>query len=84
MNGCAYHVYVNLMLSVDDRVVLEAQRRAEAMGTNVDQLVRVYLEQFAAKKDLDADAAEFERLSRSAPGDAQGWRFNREELHERR
>jgi hypothetical protein len=74
---------VNLTLSVDDEVIREARRRAEALGTSVNQLVREYLEHLAGKSDLQADAAEFERLSRLAKGDSQGWKFNREELHER-
>jgi hypothetical protein len=53
------------------------------MGTSVNQLVREFLEQFAGKTDPAADAAEFERLSRAAKGNSRGWKFNREELHER-
>jgi hypothetical protein len=54
------------------------------MGTSVNQLVREYLERFAGKSDPALDAAEFERLSRSSKGSSSGWKFNREELHERR
>jgi hypothetical protein len=54
------------------------------MGTSVNQLVREYLEQLAEKTDPKADAAEFERLSRAAQGNVRGWKFNREELHDRR
>ena len=75
---------MNVTLSVDDEVIQEARRRAEAMGTSVNQLVREYLEQFVGKTDLKADAAEFERLSRGAQGNARGWKFNREELHDRK
>jgi hypothetical protein len=77
-------VHVNLTLSIDDEVVQEARRRAEAMGTSVNQLVREYLEHLVGKADADGNAAEFERLSRLAQGDSRGWKFNREELHERR
>ncbi len=77
-------MYVNLTLSIDDEIVLEARRRAEALGTSVNQLVREFLEQLAGKTDPNADAAEFERLSRSARGNSRGWKFNREELHQRR
>lgn len=62
----------------------QARNHAEALGTSVNQLVREYLEQLAGKADVNADAAEFERLSRIAQGDSKGWKFNREELHERR
>jgi hypothetical protein len=54
------------------------------MGTNVNQLVREYLEQLAGEFDPAADAAEFERLSRLSQGNSSGSKFNREELHERR
>jgi hypothetical protein len=75
---------MNVTLSINDAVIKEARRRAEAMGTSVNQLVRDYLEQLVGKIDPNADAAEFERLSHLAQGDARGWKFNREELHERR
>jgi hypothetical protein len=75
---------VNVTLSVEDEVIVRARRRAEAMGTSVNQLVREYLEQLAGRSDLNLDAAEFARLSRLAHGDSRGWKFNREELHERR
>ena len=75
---------MNVTLSIDDQVIHEARRRAEAMGTSVNQLVREYLEQLVGKTDPHADAAEFERLSRAAQGNSSGWKFNREELHERR
>lgn len=74
---------MNLTVTVDDAVVREARRRAEAMGTSVNQLVREFLEQFAGQGDPRDDAAEFERLSRAARGNSRGWEFNREELHQR-
>jgi hypothetical protein len=79
-----YYVDVNVTLAIDDELILEARRRAEAMGTSVNQLVRQYLEQLVGKSDSNADATEFERLSRAAQGNSGGWKFNREELHERR
>ncbi|PWT98949.1 MAG: MerR family transcriptional regulator [Terriglobia bacterium] len=75
---------MNVTLSIDDKIMKEARRRAEAMGTSVNQLVREYLEGFVGKGDPAADAAEFQRLSRAAKGNSRGWKFNREELHERR
>ncbi|MBZ5723960.1 MAG: DUF6364 family protein [Acidobacteriia bacterium] len=75
---------MNVTLAIDDELILEARRRAEAMGTSVNQLVRQYLEQFAGKSDADSDTREFEQLSRAAQGDSGGWKFNREELHKRR
>ena len=78
-----YTVFMNITLSIDEEVVQKARHRAEAIGTSVNQLVREYLEQLVGKTDPNADAAEFERLSHIAQGDSRGWKFNREELHER-
>ena len=75
---------MNVTLSVDDEVVALARRRAESMGTSVNQLVREYLERLAGKSGAASDAAEFERLSKASRGDSRGWKFNREELHRRR
>jgi hypothetical protein len=81
---CTYYVFMNITLSIDDEVIQEARHRAEAMGTSVNQLVRDYLKQLVGKTDPNADAAEFERLSRIAQGNSRGWKFNRDELHERK
>jgi hypothetical protein len=75
---------MNVTLSIDDEVIRRARQRAEVLGTSVNQLVRDYLEQLAGKADPNQDATEFERLSHLAQGDSHGWKFNREELHERR
>jgi hypothetical protein len=74
---------VIITFSVSDEIIHAARRRAEAMGTSVDQLIREYLEQFAEKSDPNTDVIEFERLSRMSEGNSLGWKFNREELHER-
>ena len=74
---------MNLTLTVDDDVVQRAQKHAEDRGTSVDELLRSYLEQLG-KTDYDADTAEFIRLSTPPQGDSKGWKFNREEIHERR
>ena len=75
---------MNVTLSVDDEVIRQARRQAEALGTSVNQLVREYLEQLAGTPDAAADAAELERLSWAAQGNSRGWKFNREEIHERK
>ena len=75
---------MNLTLSVDDEVVRQARRIAEATGTSVNQLVRDYLAQLEGKTDHEADASEIERLSLLANGNSRGWKFNRDEMHERR
>ena len=54
------------------------------MGTSVNQLVREYLAELAGRTDHATVASEWERLSREAGGDSKGWKFNREEINERR
>lgn len=75
---------MNLTLSVDDDVVQKARRSAKSMGKSVNQLVREYLEQLAGKPDREALVAEFRELSKRPLGDSKGWKFNRDEIHERR
>ncbi|MFN0072454.1 MAG: DUF6364 family protein [Chloroflexota bacterium] len=71
----------NLTLSVDERTLSEARRVAESMGKSLNQVVRDYLEHLAGGRDLDRDLEDFRRLS--GQGDSQGWKFNRDEIHER-
>jgi len=71
----------NITLSVDERVVREAREAAQAMGKSLNQLVREYLEQLAGKRQVERDLEEFRRLS--GQGDSNGWKFNRDEVHER-
>jgi hypothetical protein len=75
---------VNVTLSIDDEVIQRARAKAEKMGTSVNQLIRDYLQQLAGESDAAADAEEFARLSYLTCGDSQGWKFNREEVHQRR
>ncbi len=75
---------MNLTLSIDEETIVRARRSAEATGKSVNQLVREYLEQLAGKSDPAWIASEFERLSLQAKGNSKGWKFNREEIHERR
>jgi antitoxin component of RelBE/YafQ-DinJ toxin-antitoxin module len=72
---------MKLTVEVDDEVVARARRTADALGTTIEELFREYLVRVA---DADSNAEEFERLSKLSNGDSRGWKFNREEIHERR
>lgn len=78
-----YHVYMNITLSVDERIVRRARKKATALGKSLNQLVREYLERLAGSDDAERDVAEVRQLSRESRGRARGWRFDRNELHER-
>lgn len=71
---------MNLTLSIDERVVAKARKRATALGKSLNQLIRDYL-QTLADDDPERSIDEFKRLS--GRGNSRGWRFNRDELHER-
>lgn len=74
---------MNLTLSVEERLVKRARKKAEAMGKSLNQLVREYLERLVGGDDAERDVEELRRLSDGSRGRSRGWRFNRDEVHER-
>ncbi len=73
---------MNITLSVDEQVVAQARKKASALGKSLNQLIRDYLQNIAGSDDPQRSIEEFQRLS--GTGDSRGWRFNRDEIHERR
>lgn len=73
---------MNVTLSIDDQLVSRARRKAEAMGKSLNQLVRDYLQRVAGGDDPERSIEEFRHLS--GRGNSRGWRFNRDEIHDRR
>jgi len=76
-----YTVYMNVTLSIDEQTVERARKKAEALGKSLNQLIRDYLQKLAGGDDAERSIEEFERLS--GGGHSQGWRFDRDEIHER-
>lgn len=74
---------MNLTLSIDDQTVARARRVAESMGKSVNQLVREYLESLTESGDAERDIDELSRLSKRGKGRSRGWKFSRDEIHER-
>jgi hypothetical protein len=72
---------MNLTLSVDEQIVARARRKADALGKSLNQLIRDYLQNLAGMDDAERSIQELRRLS--GRGDSRGWRFNRDEIHER-
>lgn len=72
---------MNVTLSIDEQTLAKARKKAEALGKSLNQLVRDYLQKLAGGDDPEKSIEEFKRLS--GHGNSQGWRFNREEIHER-
>jgi len=74
---------MNLTLSLDERLLERARRRAEAMGKSLNELIRDFLREITDDAAVDAFERELRTLSEKAGGDRAGWRFNRDEIHER-
>jgi 3'-phosphoadenosine 5'-phosphosulfate sulfotransferase len=72
---------MNVTLSIDEQLVARARKKAEALGKSLNQVVRDYLESLAGGDDAERSIEELRRLS--GRGHSRGWRFNRDEIHER-
>ena len=77
-----YTVFMNVTLSIDEQLVARARKKAEALGKSLNQMIRDYLQTVAGGDDSERSIEEFKKLS--GRGDSRGWRFNRDEIHERR
>ncbi len=74
---------MNVTLSIDEQLLARARRVADSMGKSVNQLVREYLESLTDAGDPARDIEELRRLSKQGKGRSRGWRFSRDEIHER-
>jgi hypothetical protein len=76
-----YTVFVNITLSIDEQLAARARKRAAALGKSLNQLIRDYLQRLAGGDDPERSIEEFRKLS--GKGHSRGWRFDRNEIHER-
>ena len=76
-----YTVQVNVTLSIDEQLVARARKKARVLGKSLNELIRDYLQKLAGGDDPERSIEEFKRLS--GQGHSRGWRFNRDETHER-
>ena len=74
---------MNLTLSVEKEVVDRARKATAALGLSLNQAIRNYLEELAGTAVADDDIREMEELSRTSEGRSRGWKFDRDEVHER-
>lgn len=72
---------MNITLSVDEQLIERARKRANALGKSLNQLIRDYLQKLAGGDNPEQSIEEFRRLS--GQGHSRGWRFDRNEIHER-
>jgi len=78
---CTYTVLMNVTLSIDEQIVARARKKADALGKSLNQLIRDYLQKLAGGDDPERSIEEFRSLS--GRGHSRGWRFDRNEIHER-
>ena len=76
-----YTVSMNVTLSIDEQLVARARKKADALGKSLNQLIRDYLQKLAGGDDPERSIDEFRSLS--GRGNSRGWRFDRNEIHER-
>ncbi len=74
----------NITLSADERVIAKARAVARRQGKSLNQLVREYLESLTSESDPNTEFQRLRELSALSAGQRPGWRFDRDEIHERR
>jgi len=78
-----YYVSVNVTLSLDDKLLERARKLAARRGISLNQMIRDYLAEVTGEPSAEELAAELDALWAEGSGDSRGWRFHREELHDR-
>jgi hypothetical protein len=73
---------MNITLSIDEQIVERAREKLRATGKTINQEIREHLENIVGNDDLERDLEYLERTS--GLGNSNGWKFNRDELYERR
>ncbi len=74
---------MNITLSFPESTVVRARQAAQAMGKSLNEVIRQHIEALAGADDIEGDLTELRGLSLAATGDRKGWRWNRDEIHER-
>ena len=78
-----YTVPGNITLSIDEQLVERAREKLRATGKSINQEIREHLQHIAGDDEqLERDLDFLERTA--GLGSSSGWKFNREELDERR
>ena len=73
----------NLTLSLDEQLLEQAREKFRASGKTVNEAVREYFKQVVGgDEQLERDLEFLEKTA--GLGNSNGWKFNREELYERR
>lgn len=74
---------MNVTLSIDDRLVAEARKVAEARGMSLNQMIREELKRITAVPSQEELVQELQAQWARGGGHSGGWRWDREDLHDR-
>jgi hypothetical protein len=74
---------MNVTLSIDEKLLARARELAHQRGTSVNQLIRDYLERLTGRSEPSDVMKQLERLWSEQSGRSGGWKWNREEAHDR-
>lgn len=72
---------MNITLSIDEKIIIEARKVAASLGKSLNEVIREDLERLTRKSRRNEDFGEFKSLK--GQGNSHGWKFDRDELHER-
>ncbi len=72
----------NVTISMDDELLRRSREYAARQGTTLNSLIRQLLDTRVTPGE-DRWMEEWFDLADEAKGDSKGWKFDREELHER-
>ena len=73
---------MNITLSIDEHIAERARERLRVVGKSLNQEIREHLQHIAGDDDIERDIDFLERTS--GMGNSNGWKWNRDEIHERR
>ena len=73
---------MNITLSIDEHIAERARERLRVVGKSLNQEIREHLQHIAGDEDIERDIDFLERTS--GMGNSNGWKWNRDEIHERR
>jgi hypothetical protein len=74
---------MNVTLSLDEKLLERARKLAARRGISLNQMIRDYLAEVTGDPSPEELIEELDGLWASSRGDSGGWRFDREELHDR-
>ena len=73
----------NITLSADEGLIDKARSEAARRGKSLNQLIRDHLEELAGHREPSNEFERLRELSKLSRGQRAGWRFSRDEIHDR-